>query len=345
MALAGPGKPGAVLVAVLVAVRWPRSRRWMRPWPSSWPSAMAPQWPAGPDRNPPGPAAGGGRACRYGDDPWTTCRVPEDWERGVAVVAHPDDMEYGASSAIARWTDQGKDVRYVMVTRVRPASGASPGRGGPAAQRGAAAQRRRGRRVPRRVPRPPRRHGAARPAPALRPGQRHPPPPARGGRGVELPGDLGRHGVEPPRSPGRRHRAHRRGPRRRQRVGVPRARRGGASAVGGPAVHRLRRESTAPTHGVDVTAQLDRGVASLLERKVYLEALGQEDPTGFLAAFAPPRPAPGSAWSWPCCSSWWTPSESPGAAPARSLRSLPIAARLPPVARSARTSGNSSRTS
>jgi LmbE family N-acetylglucosaminyl deacetylase len=42
---------------------------------------------------------------------------PEDWSRGLAVVAHPDDLEYGAASAIARWTDQGKDIRYVLVTR------------------------------------------------------------------------------------------------------------------------------------------------------------------------------------------------------------------------------------
>ncbi len=42
---------------------------------------------------------------------------PEDWHRGLAVVAHPDDMEYGAASAVARWSDQGKDIRYVLVTR------------------------------------------------------------------------------------------------------------------------------------------------------------------------------------------------------------------------------------
>lgn len=41
---------------------------------------------------------------------------PEDWSRALAVVAHPDDMEYGAASAVARWTAQGKDVRYVLVT-------------------------------------------------------------------------------------------------------------------------------------------------------------------------------------------------------------------------------------
>ena len=44
-------------------------------------------------------------------------RLPEDWGRAVAVVAHPDDLEYGASAAIARWTAMGKDVRYVLATR------------------------------------------------------------------------------------------------------------------------------------------------------------------------------------------------------------------------------------
>lgn len=42
--------------------------------------------------------------------------LAEDWERALAIVAHPDDMEYGAASAVARWTAQGKDVRYVLVT-------------------------------------------------------------------------------------------------------------------------------------------------------------------------------------------------------------------------------------
>ena len=44
-------------------------------------------------------------------------RLPEDWSRALAVVAHPDDLEYGASAAVARWTAMGKDVRYVLATR------------------------------------------------------------------------------------------------------------------------------------------------------------------------------------------------------------------------------------
>ena len=43
--------------------------------------------------------------------------VPEDWNRALAIVAHPDDMEYGASAAVARWADQGKTITYLLVTR------------------------------------------------------------------------------------------------------------------------------------------------------------------------------------------------------------------------------------
>ena len=42
--------------------------------------------------------------------------IPEDWKRGVVIVAHPDDIEYGAAAAVARWTGQGKDIRYVLAT-------------------------------------------------------------------------------------------------------------------------------------------------------------------------------------------------------------------------------------
>jgi LmbE family N-acetylglucosaminyl deacetylase len=42
--------------------------------------------------------------------------LPEDWQRALCVVAHPDDLEFGAAAAVARWTGQGKDVSYCMVT-------------------------------------------------------------------------------------------------------------------------------------------------------------------------------------------------------------------------------------
>ncbi len=43
--------------------------------------------------------------------------LPDDWNRALAVVAHPDDMESGPASAVARWTAAGKWVGYVLVTR------------------------------------------------------------------------------------------------------------------------------------------------------------------------------------------------------------------------------------
>lgn len=43
--------------------------------------------------------------------------LPEDWQRALAIVAHPDDLEYGAASAIARWTDQGRSVAYLVASR------------------------------------------------------------------------------------------------------------------------------------------------------------------------------------------------------------------------------------
>jgi len=50
-------------------------------------------------------------------EPPQLAALPEDWDRALAVVAHPDDLEYGAASAIARWTSQGKQVHYLLVTR------------------------------------------------------------------------------------------------------------------------------------------------------------------------------------------------------------------------------------
>jgi LmbE family N-acetylglucosaminyl deacetylase len=43
--------------------------------------------------------------------------MPTDFDRVLAIVAHPDDLEYGTSAAVAVWTDAGKSVAYVLVTR------------------------------------------------------------------------------------------------------------------------------------------------------------------------------------------------------------------------------------
>ena len=43
--------------------------------------------------------------------------LPEDFDRVLVVVAHPDDIEYGLSAAVAKWTDAGKEVDYYLLTR------------------------------------------------------------------------------------------------------------------------------------------------------------------------------------------------------------------------------------
>jgi LmbE family N-acetylglucosaminyl deacetylase len=43
--------------------------------------------------------------------------LPENWDRCLCVVAHPDDIEYGAASAVARWTAQRKRVTYLLASR------------------------------------------------------------------------------------------------------------------------------------------------------------------------------------------------------------------------------------
>lgn len=43
---------------------------------------------------------------------------PENsFQRVLCVVAHPDDVEYGTSSAVAAWTSEGVDVAYLLLTR------------------------------------------------------------------------------------------------------------------------------------------------------------------------------------------------------------------------------------
>lgn len=42
--------------------------------------------------------------------------VDESWSTALAIVAHPDDLEYGTAAAIARWTGQGKRIVYCLAT-------------------------------------------------------------------------------------------------------------------------------------------------------------------------------------------------------------------------------------
>ncbi len=44
-------------------------------------------------------------------------RLPdEDFHRVLCVVAHPDDVEYGTSAAVAEWTARGVEVAYLLLT-------------------------------------------------------------------------------------------------------------------------------------------------------------------------------------------------------------------------------------
>src|SRR5947209_17046644 len=58
--------------------------------------------------------------------------IDENWERALAVVAHPDDLEYGAASPVARWTSSGKSVAYLLLTRGQAGiDGMNPSEAGP----------------------------------------------------------------------------------------------------------------------------------------------------------------------------------------------------------------------
>ena len=43
--------------------------------------------------------------------------LDEDWQTALVVVAHPDDIEYGAAGAVSKWTSEGKTVVYLLATR------------------------------------------------------------------------------------------------------------------------------------------------------------------------------------------------------------------------------------
>ena len=55
-----------------------------------------------------------------------------DWRRVLCVVAHPDDMEYGASAAVAAWTRRGIEVSYLLLTSGEAGMQAPPEEVGPA---------------------------------------------------------------------------------------------------------------------------------------------------------------------------------------------------------------------
>jgi LmbE family N-acetylglucosaminyl deacetylase len=68
--------------------------------------------------------------------PAQLAEMPTDWQRALAIVAHPDDLEYGASAAIATWTDAGRDVVYVLATLGEAGiDGIEPAKAGPLRER------------------------------------------------------------------------------------------------------------------------------------------------------------------------------------------------------------------
>lgn len=60
-------------------------------------------------------------------EPATVPPLPPDaFERVLCVVAHPDDIEYGTSAAVAAWTAHGVEVAYLLLTRGEAGMDASP---------------------------------------------------------------------------------------------------------------------------------------------------------------------------------------------------------------------------
>lgn len=57
---------------------------------------------------------------------------PQDWQRALVIVAHPDDPEYGMAAAVAEWVSAGKEVHYLLATRGEAGiAGLPPAESGP----------------------------------------------------------------------------------------------------------------------------------------------------------------------------------------------------------------------
>jgi LmbE family N-acetylglucosaminyl deacetylase len=213
--------------------------------------------------------------------------VPESWDRALAVVAHPDDLEYGAASAVARWTAQGKQVAYCLATSGEAGiDGMAPEEAGPLRE----AEERASARVVGvdeveflglpdgmlEYGLPLRREIAA----AVR---RHRP---------DVAVSMNHHDTF---APGALNQA--------DHIAVGRAVIDGVRDAANRWVFRdlldeglepwpgvravLVAASPEPTHAVDVTESLDRGIASLQEHGAYLDGLGGSfDPAEFLESFA-----------------------------------------------------------
>lgn len=64
------------------------------------------------------PAEGGAEAAAEAtSDAGEWQRYEAEVGKVLAIVAHPDDLEYGAAAAVARWTRAGNEVVYLLATR------------------------------------------------------------------------------------------------------------------------------------------------------------------------------------------------------------------------------------
>ena len=169
------------------------------------------------------------------------------------VVAHPDDMEFGAAAAVARWTGQGKEVTYCMVTSGEAGiDGLAPEECRARCARPSRSSRRGVVGVPDveflGLPDGVLEYGV-RAARRARP--RRTPPPAGDRHHRQLPRHLGRPQPQPGRPHRGRARGRRRGARRRQPLGLRRPARRRARAVGrgarGLGVRLPRRRPTRST--------------------------------------------------------------------------------------------------
>ena len=200
----------------------------------------------------------------------------DDVGRVLAVVAHPDDLEYGAAAAVALWTDAGHEVVYLLATRGEAGiDGMTPEEAGPLREAEEVASAavvgvrvvefldhqdgvvEHGLPLRRDVASAIRRH---RPDTVLlfnhretwAPGVLNSPDHrATGAAALDAIGDAGNRWIFP--------------------------------GVGGDP-HSAKRAlvfgSPAATHAIDVTSVMDRAVASLAEHRAYLEGLGAEHPMG-----------------------------------------------------------------
>lgn len=218
-------------------------------------------------------------------DPGPLEAFPEDWERALVIVAHPDDIEWGMSAAVAVWTDAGRDVSYLLVTRGEAGiAGMGPGEAGPAreaeerasagvvgvssvtfldhadgrVEEGLALRRELAAAIRR-----------ARPevVATLNPAERWGAQPGAGWNSADHRA-VGRSVLDAVADAGN------------QWIFPELMAEDGLEPWAGTRWVAISGSAT-PTHAVDVSAHLERATASLAAHRLYLEALGQDDPDTF----------------------------------------------------------------